>query len=178
MIHDRYILLTGGCNTQCSETSAKTFLLDTVTGTWRHHQSLTTGRFEHASCATRSRAFVFGGCSEVRGEAKLSSGEMLPLRGLHRQEWDCFNLGPELVVRSYPLMAATSPCEILIAGGSHKNKILSECAILDVYSLRVVKKAEQCWQFESSSNQHCTTRQGKLVALVQTSKDTSQLLEF
>ena len=123
-IRDRQVLMTGGSNQDGLIPSSKVFLLNSRSGKWvtePRQPSLNVARYWHASCATTSAVFVFGGCDADCKDLDIL--ERLSLRaerersGRFKQPcWVQFNL-PNLVPLSSPLMVAQKNNSILIIGG-------------------------------------------------------------
>ena len=94
LIKSRYLMLSGGMD-QSGKRCDNVWLFDTATGEWvtsSAYPNLKTARSSHSSCASESKAFVYGGVG-------VDTIEYLPLeekrdwRGRVKQpEWTSFAL--------------------------------------------------------------------------------------
>ena len=183
LIDERYLLLTGGKD-ENGQRSVETFVFDLVVGQWLVdplQPSLKEPRTKHASCATQSSVFVFGG---FNNEYKTNSFErrQIDIQGdlwsnIAQAEWKSFTI-EDFSARSIPVMAAISPQLIMVFGG-YFNDYLSDGIVIDAETLSVERRLSAGEiKFECDFNRCCASDSGSVVAIVRIPNRGTKFIEI
>ena len=178
------MLLSGG-NDENNETCAEVFLFDTQISDWvvsPAQPSLVTARYHHASCATESAAFVYGGADQ--DQEYLDQMEYQRLDEKHdwlgrkkMPQWTSFTI-KNFVARNGSLMTAVSTNLIMIFGGSNIGQ-LSDGVLVDTDRKRVVRSLNtQDLGFTCPNNHCCLTEHDTVVAVVEAGDRSCKLIEI